>query len=394
MNDEGELRDHLVAESGTVLEGLLGNSPSTKPIYGTTYCNTLSNHTCVTLTSTNDYNFTSGFSHDCFEAFQGRGESADRECPPNDFALITGAWIASGRDYNNKFHQVDCSIQFGYVEMTQFGDASPNFERNSFIPSTERLHRPRLDPFKGSGSYDPSDGDRSWDLQLGYLRGNSPWNFAYSEVFNTSDSGVQSIVPYVLASSEGFDNILGQRFLEDDERKVADTIQASFEMATRLAFSRAPRSAFLTVSWDGGNRWSYDPRVLFVLAVPLLATILVLSAYCDVHGDDVVVGYDPIKIARRADELLATVTGIDQGSHDVLEGKASPTEVDTIALGIRQRHSLDGEARDGQDDGAMPLVMFPVDFSGYYSQDMERSRASLAGRSSSSKPGLLEQSNS
>jgi hypothetical protein len=81
-------------------------------------------------------------------------------------------------------------------------------------------------------------------------------------------------------------------------------------MATLFAFAQAPHAASLdiTQTHDVGI-WTYDTRVLAVLALPFLATILVLSVYWKVQSNEVVIGYDPLEIARRADEVLVLSLG-------------------------------------------------------------------------------------
>jgi len=96
----------------------------------------------------------------------------------------------------------------------------------------------------------------------------------------------------------------------DDTQRVARAIEANIDMATLFAFAQAPHAASLdiTQTHDVGI-WTYDTRVLAVLALPFLATILVLSVYWKVQSNEVVIGYDPLEIARRADEVLVLSLG-------------------------------------------------------------------------------------
>lgn len=128
-------------------------------IYGAVYCSASSNVTCVTLTSLDDYNFTSGFSKECYQAFQSHGKSNinHRECPPGDFAVIFGAWFTQDAHDIYTFHQVDCRLRYGYVQMQQSGDASPGFVRTSFTLSTERIFHYTLYPSRNArDEQDPS----------------------------------------------------------------------------------------------------------------------------------------------------------------------------------------------------------------------------------------------
>lgn len=81
-------------------------------------------------------------------------------------------------------------------------------------------------------------------------------------------------------------------------------------MATLFAFAQAPHAASLDITETHEvSIWRYDTRVLAVLALPFLATILVLSIYWRVQSDEVVIGYNPLQIARRADEVLVPSLG-------------------------------------------------------------------------------------
>lgn len=78
-------------------------------------------------------------------------------------------------------------------------------------------------------------------------------------------------------------------------------------MATLLAFARDLGAATVDVTnTQLIDTWTYDSRVLAILAAPLLATLLVLCKHWRVQSNDIVIGYDPLAIARRADDLLAT----------------------------------------------------------------------------------------
>jgi membrane-associated phospholipid phosphatase len=99
----------------------------------------------------------------------------------------------------------------------------------------------------------------------------------------------------------------------NDADSVAKDLEASFDVATLLAFVTAPRAASLNITMTAtSSRWTYDVRVLPVLAIPLLATVLICSVYWKVYDHETVLGYNPLEIARQADRVRVALHEVDE----------------------------------------------------------------------------------
>jgi hypothetical protein len=61
---------------------------------------------------------------------------------------------------------------------------------------------------------------------------------------------------------------------------------------------------------------------LLVLVFPFLATIFVLSMHWNVQSGDVILGYSPVLIARRADEVLVSSRTVGGRYGDGLSGES------------------------------------------------------------------------
>lgn len=109
-----------------------------------------------------------------------------------------------------------------------------------------------------------------------------------------------------ITAEEGSDDWWASQLGTNDTKRVARAIEANIDMATLFAFAQAPHAASIDITdTHEVSIWRYDTRVLAVLALPFLATILVLSIYWRVQSHEIVIGYDPLEIARHADEVLA-----------------------------------------------------------------------------------------
>lgn len=110
----------------------------------------------------------------------------------------------------------------------------------------------------------------------------------------------------------------------DDASIVANTIEANFDAATLFAFHRASEAASVNITHTiQVNIWSYDPKVLFILIQPLIATILVLATRWKIFEDDVVIGYNPVAIAQRAEEILAHLPATSAHSDQEADSKST-----------------------------------------------------------------------
>lgn len=137
--------------------------------------------------------------------------------------------------------------------------------------------------------------------------------------------------------------------LVNDSQRVAGMLVAHSDIATRMAFARAPKAAWNITSTPEINGWSYDPTVLLILAAPLLATALMLCICWQVYSDDVAVGYNFIVIARRAGEITTHSTATEDlpGTGDLEEStklNGAYSSIDSLPSSFAEQ---DHERRSG-----------------------------------------------
>lgn len=261
-------------------------------------------------------NFTTGPSEKCEHVLAVYLKDEERQCEGGDFAIISGSWVSGV--INETLHSVDCRVHVGTATIAQAGGSPPTLDRGSFTklanPITYSANWSEGLAQGTDDAFDPNprrDDRLPWFWQMQYLINAPYWGTA---------AGRYTYNPYhfALASAGSFGNysmaqyLLGlQNFksevlqLTSDTDGVARAIERNFEMATLLAFVREPYAGAVSITTTHKrNVWKYDRHVLAILAVPLLATILVLCVCWRVEGDEVVVGYDPLEIARRAGEIL------------------------------------------------------------------------------------------
>lgn len=133
----------------------------------------------------------------------------------------------------------------------------------------------------------------------------NPFRFSYEDPITANNVMAEYLLGKTRTDDgEGEDYYALQLGTNDTER-VARAMEANMDMATLFAFARSPHAASLDFTTTlEANIWTYDTTVLAILALPLLATVLVLCIGWKVQSDEVVIGYDPLGIARRADEVL------------------------------------------------------------------------------------------
>ena len=252
------------------------------------------NETCIAWTPDTVLNFTTGPFSTCSkrtaEDLLVNGESL---CPPGDFAVIFGEWLSSNAPEEEEGwnltastkHTVDCRVSYGTVSIKQqhFG---PQLNRMSFVKSSTPI---------GEQGFLAS----LW--QYGFL-GHGDLNYS-PYTFACTHSDLNAMTPlsrYLVPLAISPDDV-------NATAKVGQMIEANFDTTTLFAFARAPHAANVHVeSYPSEDVWGYDPRVLFVLVLPFLAKVLVLSSHRGVQSGEVVIGYDPVLIARRADEVLGS----------------------------------------------------------------------------------------
>ena len=272
------------------------------------YCSAYGLNTCVDITPSLAGNFSS------FSSFRAGPSSECGDgwldtCPAGDFATLLGVWSSNGSAETSpqKVQLVDCRIRYGDATIQQNGTGPPTLRRHSFTQSAENITLVgginSTDAVELMAQNNPAV--RVWLWQRFYTAHNAigisnPYQFAGNISTNASEPVTwQSLLgKYLLVPQNERPWNLTQ-----DPDGVARAIERSFDMATLLAFVREPHSAQLTVTTTQ-DLWSYDGKVLVILAVPLFATILVLAAAGRVGTDDIVIGYNPLEIARRSDEIL------------------------------------------------------------------------------------------
>lgn len=298
------------------------SKPRPFPFNATIYCSRFGEATCITMDPSLDTkaNFTTGLSTECGR----RQDKEDKvhpwgiregfECPSGDFAVVFGMWsIPDFEKHTTTHYTVDCKIEHGNATIRQIGNGTPDLIRETFTKSTAPIHYyanhsegPIYDdelPWYWGPSMVISNYSVPFRWQASYLRGlNNPFTFA-STWSGDNDTGDDSVAQYLLSDDDrGGDNEIDATNNTD---KVARSLEATFDMATLFAFARAPNASAVDIETTKRiNIWTYNAQVLSVLAIPLLATSLVLFARWKVYSNDIVIGYDPIGIARRADEVL------------------------------------------------------------------------------------------
>lgn len=89
-----------------------------------------------------------------------------------------------------------------------------------------------------------------------------------------------------------------------------------------------------------------------MLAVPLFATILILYAFPKVHSDGIVIGYDPLGIAKSAHDILPLISRIDEPAPKsertgsmAMKRVYAPSEVSLPSNEVVHGESLSGSGR-------------------------------------------------
>jgi hypothetical protein len=301
------------------------------------HCSVFGEDTCVHMQNypTNTHiNFTSGPSTACGArlraATAGDLELNEMKCPPGDFAVLFGIWYSkSAQDpstsaANKSWHTIDCEIHHGTITVLQNGSGVPELDRNSFVNSPTALEvvgEPLThDGFATSSPDFNKSAPFFWqmsyllDVQYGLIGAvGMPLRFAVGD--NRIEGSFSLAQALLGAPSSDELSYLPLRTNREDAEGVARDVEAAFDTATLLAFAKAPHAASLKITTTVySGRWAYNTTVLPILAVPLLATILVCLVHWKVYGDEIVIGYDPVGIAKRADEITAASGERSEGS--------------------------------------------------------------------------------
>lgn len=254
-----------------------------------TICSTFGNTTCLSQ-GPRGFNFTTGPMTDCDESpFVG-------ECLVSDFAAILGVWSSYDADNRRPLrHAVDCKIQKGTVEIRQNGTGTPHLTRESFSTTTTRMEISSPEWYWQASYRTPRRNEQTVKPYLFSSEGGMVRDFPMAEYLLSNNR----------TGTEGAEDWYASQLGTNDTQRVARTIEANIDMATLFAFAQAPHAASVDITETHQvSIWTYDAKVLVVLALPFLATMLVLSTYWRIQGDEVVIGYDPLEIARHAEEVL------------------------------------------------------------------------------------------
>jgi hypothetical protein len=271
------------------------------PMDVTTTCSTFDDQLCVDLGTSSPfasdaYNFTSSAPTECSTNASRFGVP---ECPAAVFAVLFGAWANyyPVHDLGNlgyTANTVDCRVLYGTCTIAQTSNSAPYIQRDSFTISTTSLA-------------DEDDPKLIEWWQTKYSRDISPFRFASAGDYH---DGISMMTAYLIQSE--LPNIPRSAPFTNDTNRVARALERTFDTATLLAFVRAPEASTIEITNSPEIAiWTYDVKVLAILAAPLLATLLVLSRYWKVQSNYIVIGYDPLKIARRANEILASTIPSD-----------------------------------------------------------------------------------
>lgn len=285
-----------------------------------TACSSIGSSVCATITSeafqNAPANFTTGEIDVCFPEHNTKraGAPAILQCPTGTLGVIFGLWVgrqSSGRNDTFFVNAVDCRVEYGNITITQNGNNTPELVPGSFTISPTNL---LLFPLNVTTSTD--------NLRLAFsLLGavNMPYDFTSDDL---GQAGVSLYEQLLVVSEPEANNAYGPGpSLNSNASQVADIIGRNFEMASMIAFVKAPRAAISEVtSTTRTTIWSYNRMVLAILAVPLLPTILVLCKRWKLANDDVMIGYDPMRIAERSSDILGLQEKRLSGESDDVHG--------------------------------------------------------------------------
>lgn len=264
------------------------------------FCSTLRPDLCLNLVTSNPNtyaNFTSAPPTESCLNGRPADDSWDVICP-GEWATIFGVWtntVDGSADQEYPVHAVDCRLRYGNVSVLESSTSAPEIIPDSFVQSQWALRGSSA--FQWHRLY-----TEDYPIQISNEPGNTPYSFVGVSVATGSNSIYSSPVGSLLLNYGGPEGY--------DASTVAEMIRKNFEMSTLFAFSRDPASADVTVTATTVvQMWRYDSVMLSILAVPLLATLLVVLGKWRVGSAEDVVGYDPVEIARRGPLLREGVDG-------------------------------------------------------------------------------------
>ncbi|KAM0330859.1 hypothetical protein ACHAQA_003814 [Verticillium albo-atrum] len=218
------------------------------------------------------------------------------DCPGGgiggQWGRVYGVWVNGvdiTADSENRINNVNCELTYGNITVRQNGTSPPVLDRASYTQATS------TEAFQ----YGLTNASIVQLNRIYSELGNSPYDWSLAAVGTGANTIYRTSVAFLLLGQDA----------NNDAETVARQIEANFEMATLHAFARGSNSSDLVFTRSHRSpAYVYEPIVLLILLVPLLATILGTWARWRVAGDNVTVGYDPIGIAR-----LGPVDGLTHG---------------------------------------------------------------------------------
>jgi len=192
------------------------------------------------------------------------------------FTTIFGAYLHDWSNINtvDTIYTVDCEVRFGFVNITQTGSNPPAVLRSSFqvVPSDELERNVN---FLGR-------------IYGGDMASQSPWVF----LGGNYGAGGEQIMEYPVGTA-----LLGWRDTFDGPT-VASRIEHAWDMNNVFAFGRSSNIVDMATTIETRRTlYVYRKLVLLVLLIPAMATVLGVWGRWRVSGDDVMMGYDPVRIA-------------------------------------------------------------------------------------------------
>ncbi|EFQ96934.1 hypothetical protein MGYG_08859 [Nannizzia gypsea CBS 118893] len=194
-----------------------------------------------------------------------------------DFTTLFGAYVYNWYIAQEQrfIYTVDCTVRYGWVNVTQVGSNPPEVIRSSFqVVSKDELPR-------GAGYLSRIYG--------GDLLASSPWNFSGGAY----GANGEKIVTHPIGVA-----LLGWKETANGP-KVARRIERAWDMNNIFAFGRSiDRIDLSTTIEKRVNKYVYNKLALFILIVPFLASILGIWNRWHVLSDELMLGYDPVRIVR------------------------------------------------------------------------------------------------
>ncbi|DAA75805.1 TPA_exp: Uncharacterized protein A8136_1527 [Trichophyton benhamiae CBS 112371] len=228
-----------------------------------------------------------------------------------DFTTVFGAYVYNWYtgQAERSIYTVDCRVRYGWVNVTQVGSNPPEVIRSSFqVVGQDELPR--------SAGYLPR-------IYGGDLLESSPWNFSGGAY----GANGEKIVKYPIGVA-----LLGWKETADGPT-VAQRIERAWDMNNIFAFGRSiDRIDLSTTIETRVNKYVYNKLALFILIVPFLASIFGVWNRWHVLSDELMLGYDPVRIVR-----CGPLYGVDPST--------TGEELDKMVVARYMQADMDGEQR-------------------------------------------------